>query len=1019
MNVIGVKLVGDPTELQRALVTGGQAVTQFGQQTEKSLAKVSSETAQATKEQRELAGAVASTRSALFQLTGIGLSFAGIKQAAQALLETQVQADRLRNSLNFAVGKDNAGRDMGFIRDTAKTLGLELVSTASQYTMLAASSRGTNMEGRQTKELFTALAGASTVLGMNVEQTEGAFRAVQQMMSKGKVQAEELRGQLGERLPGAFQIAARAMGVTTGELDKMLETGQVMADDFLPRFAAQLKKELGESVPESAQSAQAAINRLSTAWFDFKTNVNDSGVGAAMVGGIKGFTAVLDVVGGSLKSLTNDGDLRKAADDVLALDKRATILRNGMAMGFYGPGMKDELTYVNGQLAIAKTRFNELDAARRGLQSGSNEANLRAQFPTRDKSFDNDAERRSKDRAKLDALAGRLSGQGQNFQRDLAELNRLRQAPNSPIANDDEYRRLVGQLIEKDGGVKKPGAASGGARSGSGNSPAGAVFQRISERTAELRAEATQDAPRSAAQRDALKILEELRTGTLKLTEAEKQRLGVALSDMLAQDAINTASKAAAKTLADNAKIIEKNTEAEDKYLESLHKRVQGEVEANAKITEETAVIGLNAEQRAERLALIERETIAQLELNLVNERNIDGNEKAVALLEQELLLRRQRIRLLDNKAGAERDDTARTDAKKQSEDFANDLRGDLRGALSAAFRDTKNPIKAFGDALGNVIYTRVTESLADAMATELLTGLGVGGLKKSGGGGGNWLGDVLNLFGGGGGGRAGDVMGATGNFSRMDRLGSGAGIAGGGGLLEDLMSFGVFHTGGVVGKEQPAARQAPAALFAGAPKFHTGGLVAGRAADGGGGAPALASDEVPIIARRGEGVFTREQMRALAPVGPITDSPPLRAGGMGGNASAGRVVQSASFGAFHSGGVVGKEQPGERQASAALFAGAPKFHAGGMVGGASGGNTPALASDEVPIIARKGESVLTREQMRALAPAGSGSTTVQGATYNLTFNGGVSRAEVVAGLQQARQAAVSDVVDGQRRRRF
>lgn len=41
--------------------------------------------------------------------------------------------------------------------------------------------------------------------------------------------------------------------------------------------------------------------------------------------------------------------------------------------------------------------------------------------------------------------------------------------------------------------------------------------------------------------------------------------------------------------------------------------------------------------------------------------------------------------------------------------------------------------------------------------------------------------------------------------------------------------------------------------LFSGAPRFHSGGIT---------------GDEVPIIAQRGEGVFTPAQMRALAPVG-------------------------------------------------------------------------------------------------------------------------------------------------------
>ena len=49
------------------------------------------------------------------------------------------------------------------------------------------------------------------------------------MISKGKVQAEELRGQLGERLPSAFQLAAKAMGMTTAQLDKFMADGKLTA----------------------------------------------------------------------------------------------------------------------------------------------------------------------------------------------------------------------------------------------------------------------------------------------------------------------------------------------------------------------------------------------------------------------------------------------------------------------------------------------------------------------------------------------------------------------------------------------------------------------------------------------------------------------------------------------------------------------------------------------------------------------------------------------------------------------
>ena len=66
---------------------------------------------------------------------------------------------------------------------------------------------------------------------------------------------------------------------------------------------------------------------------------------------------------------------------------------------------------------------------------------------------------------------------------------------------------------------------------------------------------------------------------------------------------------------------------------------------------------------------------------------------------------------------------------------------------------------------------------------------------------------------------------------------------------LSAYMGFGAAHTGGIVGADNLKTIYASPAVFSGASKFHKGGIV---------------GDEVPIIAKRGEGVFTKEQMKAL-----------------------------------------------------------------------------------------------------------------------------------------------------------
>lgn len=66
---------------------------------------------------------------------------------------------------------------------------------------------------------------------------------------------------------------------------------------------------------------------------------------------------------------------------------------------------------------------------------------------------------------------------------------------------------------------------------------------------------------------------------------------------------------------------------------------------------------------------------------------------------------------------------------------------------------------------------------------------------------------------------------------------------------ISSYFGFATAHTGGIVGVDSLATKSASAVSFIGAPKFHSGGLV---------------GDEVPIIAKRGETIFTKGQMQAL-----------------------------------------------------------------------------------------------------------------------------------------------------------
>lgn len=195
-------------------------------------------------------------------VAGIGLAY-----LAKEAMDATDGMTRIEKGFEAVTGSSQAaGKELDFVRGIAAQLGANLSDTANSYLSLEAASKGTALEGQRTRDIFAAVAGAMATLGKSSDDTQGALQALAQMISKGTVQAEELKGQLGERLPGAFQLAARAMGVSTAQLQKMLESGQVLAEDLLPKLAAQLDKTYGEGA-KKVETFGAAFQRM---WNDIK-----------------------------------------------------------------------------------------------------------------------------------------------------------------------------------------------------------------------------------------------------------------------------------------------------------------------------------------------------------------------------------------------------------------------------------------------------------------------------------------------------------------------------------------------------------------------------------------------------------------------------------------------------------------------------------------------------------------------------------------------------------------------------
>jgi len=158
-----------------------------------------------------------------------------------------------------------------FLAKTSEDLAIPQDVIVRQFTALTASVTGAGKSVKDAQDVFLSIASGIRGTGGSLEDMRSAMVATAQVFSKGKVSAEELRQQLGERLPGAFTLFAASMDMTPAQLDKALEQGKVTLDDFMG-FSKHLFANYGENAKILASSPAAAGDRLRNEFSKLKLN---------------------------------------------------------------------------------------------------------------------------------------------------------------------------------------------------------------------------------------------------------------------------------------------------------------------------------------------------------------------------------------------------------------------------------------------------------------------------------------------------------------------------------------------------------------------------------------------------------------------------------------------------------------------------------------------------------------------------------------------------------------------------
>jgi tape measure domain-containing protein len=187
------------------------------------------------------------------------------------ILQTAQTLETVQNTLAaVSPTAQAAASNFQFLRQAGEAVGFSYLEAGRSFAQFTAASMAAGASTEQSQQAFLRLTMASRNLGLSAADTDGVIRAMTQSLSKGRFSAEEIRQQLGDRLPIAMAALERATGKSGEELDRMMRDGRITTSQFaVPFIEALLEMSGGLTATQRASlGLSASLGRLNNAWAD-------------------------------------------------------------------------------------------------------------------------------------------------------------------------------------------------------------------------------------------------------------------------------------------------------------------------------------------------------------------------------------------------------------------------------------------------------------------------------------------------------------------------------------------------------------------------------------------------------------------------------------------------------------------------------------------------------------------------------------------------------------------------------
>lgn len=280
-------------ELETAMGAGNARIREL----ERSLRGVTGQLTLADRAADLLRGSLGQIAAGNLIADGIGSLVEKVKDMGRQFIQANLEIDRLNRTMTQITGSTaGAAEKIAFLRDVANTAGIAVGDITDSFIRFQASASASGIAAAEVDEVFRSVTVAGSKMGLTSDRVALALDALSQIASKGTVSMEELRQQLGDSLPGALAVTAKGLGLTTAELIKLVETGQLTATQFFPAFRRGLEESFG-GAGEKVQGLFQAFQRLRNEFRELYQQAADSTAFATL-------TASLDFLATNFKTIS-------------------------------------------------------------------------------------------------------------------------------------------------------------------------------------------------------------------------------------------------------------------------------------------------------------------------------------------------------------------------------------------------------------------------------------------------------------------------------------------------------------------------------------------------------------------------------------------------------------------------------------------------------------------------------------------------------------------------------------------